>query len=796
MIELLSPVGDFECLQAAVQNGADAVYFGANLFSARAFASNFDDNALEQAIHYAKIRGVKTHLTLNTLIKNHELADAINLAKKAYHLGIDAIIVQDLGLAKFLIDHFPGLQVHGSTQMSVHNLEGVLQLQKLGFSRVVLSRELHIKEIETICKNANIEIETFIHGALCISYSGQCLFSSMIGGRSGNRGKCAQPCRLPYELLEDDICIDKGYLLSPRDLCGLEFLPQLIKAGVSSLKIEGRMKTPEYVATVTRIYRKYIDLVNQNQDFVIDEKDKKDLLQVFNRGGFSNGHLNTDSNQNLIYKDKPDNMGIYLGTISHFNANQGHITFVTNDTLRVGDKIRIENKKHESSPYTISELMSGKNNIKEAHTGDKITVGRMKGNIYSGNKIFKISDKALSSFVQNQIYLENRKVDLHCKITIKKDIPISVELWDSHHIKCNITSDIVPIEAINAPITKDRIIRKFSKTNNTPYRFTNIEIDLDDNLYIPSISSLNELRRQLLHQYETMLIQSFKRNMDALPNPIYSDNKISESSAIKSKSISLLLNILNTNFDYTTLQDIDRLYIPFKYFCLKDFAYILEKLCKNFNTYIYMPVIMRNHYTNMVKTKLDTILNHYNIKGFVISNIGTFELLNTYKNHYEYICNYTFNIYNDLTIKELHTNMVTLSPELNKQDLQDFASTSQKEVIVYGNIPLMNSNYCLLGKANKCYPSCNKKCLSSKKYYLKDRLGFQFRILPDNIETVTTIYNSKITSISPMDLHVDSLRIDILDENIAEIQNIIYTVKSGNKFEGHAFTNGNFNKEV
>ena len=465
MIELLSPVGDFECLQAAVQNGADAVYFGANLFSARAFASNFDDNALEQAIHYAKIRGVKTHLTLNTLIKNHELADAINLAQKAYHLGIDAIIVQDLGLAKFLIDHFPGLQVHGSTQMSVHNLEGVLQLQKLGFSRVVLSRELHIKEIETICKNANIEIETFIHGALCISYSGQCLFSSMIGGRSGNRGKCAQPCRLPYELLEDDICIDKGYLLSPRDLCGLEFLPQLIKAGVSSLKIEGRMKTPEYVATVTRIYRKYIDLVNQNQDFVIDEKDKKDLLQVFNRGGFSNGHLNTDSNQNLIYKDKPDNMGIYLGTISHFNANQGHITFVTNDTLRVGDKIRIENKKHESSPYTISELMSGKNNIKEAHTGDKITVGRMKGNIYSGNKIFKISDKALSSFVQNQIYLENRKVDLHCKITIKKDIPISVELWDSHHIKCNITSDIVPIEAIilMPPLLKIALFVNFQK---------------------------------------------------------------------------------------------------------------------------------------------------------------------------------------------------------------------------------------------------------------------------------------------------------------------------------------------
>ncbi len=794
MIELLSPVGDFECLKAAVQNGADAVYFGANLFSARAFASNFDDNALEQAINYAKIRGVKTHLTLNTLIKNHELADAINLAKKAYHLGIDAIIVQDLGLAKFLIDNFPGLQVHGSTQMSVHNLEGVLQLQKLGFSRVVLSRELNIKEIENICKNANIEIETFIHGALCISYSGQCLFSSMIGGRSGNRGKCAQPCRLSYELLEDDISIDKGYLLSPRDLCGLEFLPQLIKSGVSSLKIEGRMKTPEYVATVTRIYRKYIDLANQNQDFVIDEQDKKDLLQVFNRGGFSNGHLNTDSNKNLIYKDKPDNMGIYLGTVSHFNANQGHITFVTNDTLKVGDKINIENKKHESSTYTISELMIGKNNIKEGNHGDKITIGRMKGNIYSGNKIFKISDKALSSSVQNQLNLENKKIDLYCKINIKKDIPITVELYDSLQIKFNVTSNIVPIEAINAPTTKDRIIRQFSKTNNTPYRFKNIEIDLDDNLYIPSISFLNELRRQLLNQYETMLIQSFKRNTDAIPN--YTDNKISENSGINSKSISLLLNILHTNFDYTTLQDIDRLYIPFKYFLSKDYASILEELCQKFNMYIYMPVIMRNNYTNMVKTKLDMILNQYNIKGFVISNIGTFELLKTYISDYECICNYTFNVYNDLTIKELHTDMVTLSPELNKQDLQQFKSNIKKEFIVYGKTPLMNANYCLLGKANKCYSYCDKKCLSSKKYYLKDRLGFYFRILPDNMETVTTIYNSKTTSISPMDLHVDSLRIDVLDETISEINKIIDTVKSGNKFEGPDYTNGNFNREV
>ena len=235
MGELLSPVGDFECLKAAVQNGANAVYFGSNLFSARAFATNFNEHELEEAINYAKLRNVKTHLTLNTLIKNDEFEDAINLSKKAYEFGIDAIIVQDLGLAKELIQNFPDLEIHSSTQMTTTNLDGVKRLEKLGFKRVVLSRETSLSEIQNICKNSNIEIEVFMHGALCISYSGQCLFSSMVGGRSGNRGKCAQPCRLPYSLINSNgIIQDKGYLLSTRDLCTLEYLPELIKSGVAS----------------------------------------------------------------------------------------------------------------------------------------------------------------------------------------------------------------------------------------------------------------------------------------------------------------------------------------------------------------------------------------------------------------------------------------------------------------------------------------------------------------------------------------------------------------------------------
>ena len=790
MIELLSPVGDFECLKAAVQNGADAVYFGANLFSARAFASNFDDNILEEAINYAKIRGVKTNLTLNTLIKNNEVADAINLAKKAYEYGIDAIIVQDLGLARYLIKNFPGLHVHGSTQMSVHNLNGVHKLQELGFSRVVLSRELSIKKIEEICKNSDIEIEVFVHGALCISYSGQCIFSSMVGGRSGNRGKCAQPCRLPYQLIENNQAnqkvIDNGYLLSPRDLCGLEFLPQLVNAGVSCLKIEGRMKTPEYVATVTRIYRKYLDLAISGQSFIIDEQDKKNLLQVFNRGGFSNGHLDNKPNKNLIYKDKPNNMGIFLGKVSNFNNNKGHISFTTEDYLHVGDTISIENKKHETSLYTISELMIKDNNIKEAKPGDNIKIGRMKGSISVNDKIYKISDKKLTSSALDTLDKELRKIPLNCKLVVKHNSPISISLF-GNNIETTIISDIIPVNAINNPITKERLIEQFSKTTNTPFEISNFEIVLDDGLFIQSISSLNELRRQAISEYQQKLISSFKRNSIELSD--FLENRFIKITFNYNKKISLLLNVLNTNFDYSNLHGVDRIYIPLKYFRTEKYTDILNVITQNFDTYIYMPTIIRNN------LNIENIVKNYDIKGFVLSNIGDFELLKNYSSKYKFICNYTFNIYNDLTINELNVDTVTLSPELNKLDLQNIYANNT-ELIVYGNTPIMNSNYCLLGKSNKCYPECKKLCNSSNKYFLKDRLGFLFRIIPDNHETITTIYNSKITSIPHKEVNVDSVRIDILDENISEINDIIRIVRTGEKLEGKNYTNGNFSRNV
>ena len=799
MIELLSPVGDLDCLKAAVQNGADCVYFGASNFSARAFASNFDD--LELAINYAKIRGVKTNLTLNTLIKNDEFEDAYNLAKKAYELGIDAIIVQDLGLATRLIKDFPDLPIHASTQMSIHNLQGTLKLQNLGFKRVVLARELCANEIEYICQNSNVEIECFIHGALCISYSGQCLFSSLVGGRSGNRGKCAQPCRLPYELVQNgNETIDKGFLLSTKDLCGLDYIPFLINAGVTSFKIEGRMKTPEYVATVTRIYRKYIDLALSGNPYVIEEKDKKDLLQVFNRGLSSNGHLDKEPNKNLIYPIKPNNMGLPLGIIQKYNKTKGHITLKLQEELYVGDCISTQK---ENGSYNVSELMVKNKNIKIGNIGNLVTIGRMKGNISVGDKVYKISSKVLKDNALNSFKTENRKIPLNIKLFIQNNKNISAVVnscykYDLYkNLNFEYTFNIIPNTSINKPLDKDTIIKQFSKTNNSIYEFKKIEIILDDNLFLP-ISSLNDLRRTILENIEKQTLDKIKRTSNCCYTPI-----VSNASNLKNNyKISLLLNDLNLEYDYSKLNGVHNLYIPLKFFVNKNYENILKVLNKKFSTYIYLPTIIRANYRNLFYDNIVNTTKKYNIKGIVLSNISNFMLISDlYKSNknLELIANYTFNIYNNETINklnELQISRYTVSPELNKLSILNLYGNPQKELIVYGKIPLMNMNYCLLGKSNKCYPNCNSLCTNKNRYFLKDRLGLHFDIVPDNIQTVTTIYNCKTLSICPTDFNLDCARIDILYENIDEINNIINTVKLGKKFEGKQYTNGNLNREI
>lgn len=682
--------------------------------------------------------------------------------------------------------------------MTIHNLEGVNLLKNLGFKRVVLSRELSLDEINYICKNSDIEIEAFVHGALCISYSGQCLFSSLIGGRSGNRGKCAQTCRLPYELIEKDIenkerKLDKGYLLSTRDLCSLEYIPELIKAGVTSFKIEGRMKSPEYVATVTRIYRKYIDLAQSNKEYKIDEKDKLDLMQVFNRGGFSSGHLDSKENMNLVFKEKQNNMGLYLGKISKYNKNKGIISTTLENNLSIGDSITFEK---EPTKYTISELLNKNQNIKNASYSQTVSFGRMKGNINLGDKIYKISDKELSSIAKNSYQKENIKQDLICNLKIHHDEKIHIKI-DCKNFNCSVdyVYDYIPQIAQNASITESKIIDQFNKILDTEFSFSEFNIDLENNLFIP-ISTLNDIRRTGISMIREKIIKGFKKENLEIPYTYDAPNTKTQNLSSK---ISLLLN--NLDIDYLKLSQVDKLYIPLKYFGNSRYFKELKYFSDNFNLYIYMPTIIRKNKIDLSKKIIEKSIKEFNLKGLVISNLSQIMLIPECSKNLDIIANYTLNIYNtnsSKTLRDLNFSTITLSPELDEDGFLKLCEkeTLPKELIVYGKIPVMTMNYCVLGKSNKCYNTCKKLCNLNNKYYLKDRMGFLFRVIPDNLQTISTIYNSKIFSIKSSDFDTTFSRIDILDENVLEINNIIKTIKNGDRFEGKDFTNGNLKREI
>jgi len=595
-IELLAPVGNFECLKAAAQNGVDAVYLGASYFNARNSATNFTLDELKIAIDYAKTRNVKVDFVLNILIKEQEFEEALELARLVYNMGVDAVIVQDLGLAKMIIEKIPGLPVHASTQMTIYSLDGVKKLEEIGFERVVLARELSINEIENITRNTNIETEVFIHGALCVSYSGQCLFSSMVGGRSGNRGKCAQPCRLPYKLYSNEKEIREGYLLSPRDLCSLEYLPAIIKSGVKSLKIEGRLKTPEYVATVTRIYRKYIDLILAGAEYKIDEKDKLELMQVFNRGGFSSGYLNEMPNNNLVYDKKSNNIGIYLGEVAKFNPNKGYIQLKLENEIAIGDRVTINDYN-----YNISELMINNQNKKFANKGEIVTLGRIKGDIFTNNKVYKISNKELQNIAKNSYSKENKRILIECSLKVKENEPI---LFKVNDFNIEIVSNLIPQKAINEPISKERIIAQLSKTKNTQFDFVFKNIDIDENIHISSISELNDIRRKAIEKIEQSIKEEYTNSLSKIH---LNNEKIKHN---EYKGVSVLLNVLNKEYDYSRL-NADILYVPLKYFEDIEYQGIVRDLCNKFIVYIYMPAIFKRK-----------DIKEYNVKGFVVSNIG------------------------------------------------------------------------------------------------------------------------------------------------------------------------------
>jgi len=495
------------------------------------------------------------------------------------------------------------------------------------------------------------------------------------------------------------------------------------------------------------------------------------------------GYLNGKLGRDMMYKFKPNHIGIPVGEVIGYNANKGHVKIKLSKELNLGDSIAIND-----ASCKISELMQGNNNIKSANIGQVVKLGRIKGKILNGDKVYKtVSDKLNKEIIQKSSK-ENIKRPVIAKIYLKENEKIKLELEDLwSNIKVKVLEDTIVNKADNNGITKQRIEEQLSKTGNTPFEIKEIQVILDSNVIVP-ISSLNSIRRTAIEELQNKILDSFKRSKQ-----INLEKKDEVNNNYNSNvNVSLLLNQIKEEINYCKLEGIDNIYIPFKLFLSNQEK--IKEICTKFNTYMMFPAITKSNYETLIQNNLESVLKS-NIKGIVVSNLSHLEILNRYKvKDLEIIANYTLNITNNNTVKELENFGVSkyiVPPELDKEAAKNLGGNIKKEVIVYGRTLLMTSEYCTIGTLKNCPAICEKGT-----YKLKDRMGFEFPIYTDRINCNNLIYNSKITSISWKELNANSIRIDILEENEQEIQNIINVHKKGDRLEGENYTNGNLNRDI
>lgn len=765
-IELLAPVGSMESLYAAIQNGANAVYLGGKLFNARQYASNFDYDELKEAVKYAHLRRVKVYVTANILVDNNEMEKVIDYIKFLYEIDVDGAIVQDLGLANLIREFFPEMEVHGSTQMTINNLPGAEFLYNMGFKRVVLARETPIKEIKHIHNNTPIELETFIHGALCVSYSGQCLMSSIIGGRSGNRGKCAQPCRMPSSLVNKDGNLiegwDKKHILSPKDLNTLESLDEIVNSGIISLKIEGRMKRPEYVATVVKNYRKVLDDTTNS----LKEEDKKDVEQIFNRG-FTKGIILGEFGKDFITIDRPDNRGMLVGKV--IRADKYKVYVLLEEDIEEGDGLEFQ-------------LSNG------SYKGIKSPIQDKKGSIIALEKPGYILKDSLVYKSSSVNLLKKAKVSYEGE-NIKYSIDMDVSIKIGKNPKLRVRYKDIEVEAIGekaveiakkAGLTEEKVIEQLSKLGDTNYNLDNIKINLDENAFLP-LSILNQLRREATEKLDKLV--TLNNNRKTINAEEYKEKKKSFFQYEKTeKDINNKISIRVMNeeqFNQLDLEKLDRIYIGF----YKDLKRIVSKV-KEYNkeAYIWTDKILYEKDLEKINKIISPIAK--DIEGISVSNLGTMKSMkdNFDVNIHGDMGLNTFNSFTLEYLKEVGLESVTLSPELTLNQIKDINNRSKAftEAIVYGHLPVMITKHCPMSLVKGCKDDTNcKTCNFATGYKLRDRMNVEFPM--ERGEGFSTIYNSvplmvldSLESIYNSGVNMARLDFTVEKNNIKYIQEIFY----------------------
>jgi len=859
--ELLAPAGGMEALIAAVENGADAVYLGARVFSARGYASNFSEEELEKAIDYAHLRGVKIYITVNTLLKEGEMESALILLSRLREMGADAIIIQDLGLISLSRKYLPDLPLHASTQMTLHNSEGVRFVKDLGIERVVLSREVSLEDIREIKERNAVEIEVFIHGALCISYSGQCLLSSLIGGRSGNRGYCAQPCRKKYRLYCDGKQIKTcgSYLLSPKDLNMTSGLGAIIEAGIESFKIEGRMKRPEYVAGVARIYRRLIDsYLKDPAGYSVSEEEQEILAQLFNRG-FTSGYFFGNPRGKLMSRENPHNRGIPAGTVLSYDRRTKLLRIKLSNPLRLGDGIMVENAetRPEDKGKIISSMYTGKGPAYSAGKGEVVEIP-FDARAPSGSTVYRTHDKKLMDSLKKESEpgTQRPKIPVSLTVTITPGKPARLEIKDIDSNMVTVESDYLVEKAEKSPTSKAQIEKQLTKLGNTIFKAAELKVNTEGDIFIP-VGQLNDLRTKAISQLENLRISKWKRN--PIENLQFSAPEEKEMGVIKKKEITgesgetgIKDKVNSQNLPKKPLLSVsvyslkglegaleggaDCVYFGEGLFRKPEAAEkennsdeeisskkpdsifesaVLKTRDAGRKIYFNTPKIVKDSEMKQVEELL-SLAERLGADGVLVSNLGTFSLAK--EKGVTFIADSPLNIYNGYTfalLLEKGAERAVLSPELTLEELKELASYGPAECIVHGRLELMESEHCLAGgllggNGGQCSAPCrsgNFKLVDEKNYEFPLLMDYQCRTHLLNsrslcmLEYVPAIVESGVSSLRIETLGIDgSEEIRRITEKYRKAIDALY--KPGEKAKekcedlGKGFTTGHYFRGV
>ena len=734
-VELLCPAGNYDAFLAALYNGADAIFMAGNQYGARASATNFTIDQIKEATELAHLFGVKIHITLNTLIHDKELGNCKAYLKQLEEIGVDAIIVQDLGIMNIIQHEFPSLNIHASTQMHIHNIEGVKQAKKWDLERCVVARETNLELVEEMCKQG-IEIETFVQGAYCVSYSGECHMSRNIGGRSANRGECAQTCRLPYTLYKNNQLVETEgkYLLSLKDLSALPLIPELIESGVSSFKIEGRMKRPEYVACMCSVYRQAIDAYYNHEKFDIKEEMIEEMKKVFNRG-FTSGYLENKEGLSIMSTIRPNHQGVRIGKIVGFHHDKMVVSL--EKELNQHDGIRILNDK-EDQGFIVNYIYK---NGKLVNSANKEIIELQKVKARVGDIIMKTSDiKQLNELSKNP----SRKVEVSMKAVLRKNSPISLTIFDDEQ-EVTVYSDLVVEKAMNVPLQMDRIKQQLTKLGNTPFVCSNIEIDMENDISYP-ISKLNEIRRNICEAF-------IEKKKEKKTKEIAKKEYLSKEVEITHK---IHVNVFNLE-QYEAIKD-----YPVEIYVSNSKLY--EQI-KGEHVHFDYPRVTQKGYTESGKI--------HDIGGIKTGGIAS-----PYMN--------CMNAYSANVLFNEGIKCVSLSYECNDDDITLLVSEYERlfnhkgnfEVEIYGRNENMVLENCII----KSQLKTNKHCdlCHNNVFTLKDMKNKSYRLIGDEDCRMKVYHSESFNKIERMEdyqkMGITNFGISFTFEDKNEVQNIMNSV--------------------